>query len=331
MQSLWKTLLVAFAGVGLAATPASASDVRDNARLFSDAAVKQSTDQLERMERETGVPARIETIDSLKGQPLNRVFEQQARRWGKQGVFVLIAKAEKKIEARDFLRFLDKSRRDAIHAAFASGEQRGGLDQGLAQLTESIGKEVRAAGPPAAQRPSNAPKLGRDGRVVRPNPKAAAPQASSGMPILIILGFVIVGVLVLGRLFARNRNYTPPYGSNMPGGPAGPGGMQPGYGPGYGAPGRGGFWSSVLGGLGGAMAGNWIYDQMSGRHHHDPYAGGNMSGDPGAAGPPPDDGTWGGDTGGASWGGDAGGGGDWGGGGGDFGGGDWGGGGDGGW
>ena len=48
--------------------------------------------------------------------------------------------------------------------------------------------------------------------------------------------------------------------------------MGPGYGgPGYGGGGGGGFMSSLFGGIGGAMAGNWLYDQFSGRHH-----GGNV-------------------------------------------------------
>ena len=36
-------------------------------------------------------------------------------------------------------------------------------------------------------------------------------------------------------------------------------------GPGYGR--GGGFFSSVLGGLGGAIAGNWLYNQFSGGSH----------------------------------------------------------------
>jgi uncharacterized protein len=100
--------------------------------------------------------------------------------------------------------------------------------------------------------------------------------------------------------------------------------------------------SSMFGGIGGALAGNWLYDQFSGRHHdssmgqatnYDPTAGAGSPGE--TAGPdyvtPGDGGAdWGGDAGGdvggggGDWGGgDTGGGGDWGGGGG----GDWGGGG----
>ena len=46
----------------------------------------------------------------------------------------------------------------------------------------------------------------------------------------------------------------------------GPGGYYGGGGPATAAGGGGGFFSGLLGGLGGAMAGNWLYDQMSGRH-----------------------------------------------------------------
>ena len=120
--------------------------------------------------------------------------------------------------------------------------------------------------------------------------------------------------------------------------------VQQGYGGGYGgAPaGGGGFMSSMFGGIGGALAGNWLYDQFSGgRHQSTSYDQGTV--DPGVTGSPAETGgtdwvapnetggDWGGgggDTGGGGgdWGGGSadagGGGGDWGGGGGgDFGGG----------
>ncbi len=116
---------------------------------------------------------------------------------------------------------------------------------------------------------------------------------------------------------------------------------------GYGGRG-GGFFSGMLGGLGGALAGNWLYDQFSGRHSNygsaDAASTDYSSGVPGQGGDAivgadddPGGGTsWddgaGADTGGGDWGGGGGdwgggdGGGDWGGGGGDWGGGgggDW--------
>jgi uncharacterized protein len=316
MQAFKKSWLGALAALAVAAGSTAASDVLDTAGLFQPQAVAQAEARLNQIERETGVPARIETIAALDGQPMSRLSEQRARRWGKPGVYVLITRDEKRIEARDFQSFLGKERRGALEAAFAAGARNGGVDKGLAQLVDRVGTEVRAAGPP---RRAGAPPA------ARPAPPNQAPARSSGMPILIILGLVIVGVLLLGRVFGRNRAYTPPYAGDPNQPPGGPGAMpQAGYGPGYGMPQRGGFWSGVLGGLGGAMAGNWLYDQMSGRHHHNPQSPGAFGADAGAAGPPPEgDAVGGGDTGGTSWGGDAGG--DWGGGG-DFGGGDFGGG-----
>jgi uncharacterized protein len=91
--------------------------------------------------------------------------------------------------------------------------------------------------------------------------------------------------------------------------------------------------SSLFGGLGGAMAGNWLYDQFGRHHSADPtsYAPGAEPAPPADAGPDWQDagdggGDWGGGDAGGGGGGDwgGGGGGDWGGGGG---GGDWGGGG----
>ena len=88
---------------------------------------------------------------------------------------------------------------------------------------------------------------------------------------------------------------TPPPGYGQPGygqpgygqpGYGQPGYGQPGYGPGYGPPppqpsGGGGFISGALGGIGGAIAGNILYDKF-GRPHETP-AGGHVEGH--AAGP----------------------------------------------
>ena len=172
-----------------------------------------------------------------------------------------------------------------------------------------------------------------------------------GTFLLIILGIfgVLLVLRLLGGLFGRSAGAGYPnqmggMGMQRPGmGPGGPGYY--GGGGGYGGRG-GGFLSGMLGGLGGAVAGNWLYDQFSGRHgnvnsadavHSGDYAGTADPGgdaivgaddDPAGGASWEDAGTT--DTGGGDWGG---GGGDWGGGGGDWGGGggDWGGGGGGDW
>lgn len=321
---------------------ASASEIRDRAGMFSKEAVRKATAILDRAEEKTRVPTIIETIPTLDGETISNVSLRRAQESRTQGVYVLIARAEHKVEARDAHSFLGADRRKEIETAFTENFSRGksGLDLGLVRGAETIAEkinEVPRRGTNARPAPS-----GRGANVQPAPPGRGAGGGGSGLGAFLLIGAVILGAVLLIRLFSRAAR--PGYGPGMPGGP-GPMPSGPGYGPGgYGAPGyggRGGFWSSMLGGIGGAMAGNWLYDRFSGRHHHDPSIG---NPDPTGGTPDPGAGTtdWGGNPGGTSWsdppdtggGGDWGGGGgsDWGGGGGDVaGGGDWGGGGGGDW
>jgi uncharacterized protein len=294
------------AAIVLLALPAFGSEVRDGARMFRPEAIEKSVELLNKLERETGVPTLIETQTSLDGRSIDEVSQQHARAWGRPGVYVLITQKEHKIQPRDYKSFLGHARRKAIEGSFGEGVRQGGVDAGLQSLANTIREQVLSAG-----RPGAAP---RGGAAAPANGRRGGGGRSSATSILLVLGLVVVGVLVLGRVFGAKRQ-APPYG---------PGGMPGGYGPmqggnmmnpgggGYGpAPARGGFWSGMLGGLGGAVAGNWLYDQMSGRHHgHQDLGSSPGMMDPGS---PADD--WGGDAGGGDWGG--GGGGDFGGGGGD--------------
>jgi uncharacterized protein len=289
------------------ALPAAAGEVRDDARLFSDDARRQAEAVLDRLERETGTPVLIQTVESLDGASMDRALEKAATRWGKRGVFVLIARKESKIEVNSFREYLGRDRERRIYEALVAAFRAGDFDQGLERAVARIDEAAREVPPPSpratARRGAPAPPAPRQGE-----------GGSSGMPILMILGLVLLGVFVLGRLFNRRPAYGPGPG------PFGAPGMG---GPGYG--GGGGFFSGILGGLGGALAGNWIYDQMTGRHHHGGEAGPII--DPTLGESAPTEADWGGGVGGDWGGGDTGGdwgggvGGDWGGG--DTGGGDW--------
>jgi uncharacterized protein len=239
-------------------------------------------------------------------------------------------------------RIVPIDKRHAIRQAFIDEFQKKDFDGGLAAGVRAIehalqGVEAvpRGAGVPPAPRAPAA----HGGNI----PRGAAAPNTLGTFLLIGLGIVAVLVVLrlLGGLFGRAQGGYPNQmggmGMQRPG--AGPGG--PGYygGPGYGGRG-GGFFSGLLGGLGGALAGNWLYDQMAGRHGHSTSAGAGIPGEDTPAGLPDqgddaivgaeDDGGRGGswddgggsDTGGGDWGGGDAGGGDWGGGGGDWGGGD---------
>lgn len=304
---------------------AGAASIRDDARLFGAEAVRQAEATLSRIERENQLTTTIETVDSLDGESVDDVALRHARRSGTQGIFILIAKQEKKIDVRSsraYVRSFPSSRLGAIRNAFIRGFKTNDFDAGLTQGVETLATEVesaRAENGGVLRAPAGAP-------VPRGGPIRGRPRPGAfGVGSLLGIGLAIIAVLFVLRLLGglMGGGYRGGYPGR--GGPMGMG--QPGYGqPGYGR--GGGFWSSMFGGIGGALAGNWLYDQFSGRHHGSQYEGSSYEGSQDATGGGDDwssggnaSGDWGGggDSGGGDWGG--GGGGDWGGGGG--GGGDW--------
>lgn len=297
--------------LGSLVSVAEASSVRDRAGMFSPSAARKAEEQLNRIERVNRIPTTIETIESLDGQALLEVARREAERSRTEGLFILIPRKEHKIEvlsSRAYRNSMNIERLNTIREAFIDDFKQGRFDEGLMNGVLAIDSQVSSArGSNGSLRQGNAPLPGHRVPVNQ--------RRGSGIGTLFSLGLLIVGGLLLMRVIGSifGRGYASGPGTMMGGSGYGYGGGGPGYG------GRGGFWSSVLGGIGGAMAGNWIYDQMSGRRHDSgPYVdSGALGGD--------DYSPSGGDdwSGGASAGGDWGGsdGGDWGGGGGDFGGG----------
>ncbi len=76
-------------------------EVRDRAGLFGADAIASAKGELQRVARETGASIIIETVDSLEGKPADRVavgLITARRRSGIRGIFLLIARKERKLE-----------------------------------------------------------------------------------------------------------------------------------------------------------------------------------------------------------------------------------------
>lgn len=332
------------AAIALAATVAGAAEVRDRAGMFSAQAVQKAESQLSRAEKQSGVPIVIETIDAIpdlpadanakaKGRAINALAEKRDREIGDQGIYILLSKKDRVLSnvlIRERLAgVLPEATRLKIRESFVEPFKAGDYDGGLLAAASAIDSALPDS-PVAARRGENARRLVPVGGAA-PAGRQGAGEAQFGLGTLLLIGGGILGVLFVVRLLSGSLGNRGGYPQGMPGPGAGPGMGGPGYGPGmggpgYGAPGYGGrgggFFSGMLGGLGGAIAGNWIYDQFSGRHsqgHHTdasgytPMGGDNYGGD-GIIGGNDDGGQGGswGDSGGGDWGG---GGGDWGGGG----------------
>lgn len=325
---------------------ASAAEIRDKAGMFSPEAVRKAEADLARLEKEYDVPVTIETIPSLDGQEIARVLDKHAEAVGTEGVYILIPQEEHKLLAeasKHYREHLNRSRMTAVQNAFLGQFKQKNFDAGLVQGVEKLGSVFSDAKGDAGGsiRQKSAPNARRGG-VAAPVRQAPVRRNSSGgfsLLWLIVGGLALFFLFrIIGSLF-RAMSGGNQYGGGMMGGRGyGPGPGGPGYGGGYGgAPaGGGGFMSSLFGGIGGAMAGNWLYDKMSGGHQGGGYV--DQTGYDAGSAPVEDAGPeWGGSSADAGdWGGggvaDNSGGGDWGGGGGDWGGGggggDWGGGGD---
>lgn len=316
--------------------------VRDGAAMFTPEAVAKADEALDALRRRTNWGAAIETVASLKGRPRREAADTNARASKVHGLYVLISKGDKTIDAvpshsaeATFTRDRIKSIDDAVTSAFKAGD----FDKGLTDAVATIRRDAEAGSPsiarapvvvksdePAPPRPSVPAAIPPAIPPATPAAQPAANEAGSALPVLLVVGgVVLMGLWLLSKLFRRSGaapQQQPGYGYPQ-GQPVAQPGPRPGYGPqmppapggygpppapgyGYGPPppqqgggGMGGMVTGALGGLGGALAGNLLYDQMTHRHEgqgpaHNtggvvPPAGSNWPpANTGAGAPPPE-------------------------------------------
>jgi glc operon protein GlcG len=117
------------------------SDIRDSADLFGDKAIAGAKRQIELIEQKYGVPVVIETIESLRGQPMDDVAVQHARQAAGHGVYVLASRRDHKLEvlvSSAFKTRIPEAKRLAIRNAFVEGFKEGDFDAGLQSGIQTI-------------------------------------------------------------------------------------------------------------------------------------------------------------------------------------------------
>jgi uncharacterized protein len=343
-MSVPSRLLVALilAGLLAAAAPAAAVPprVNDEAKFFSDEAIDNANRVISQIDRQYHRGLLIETVAAVP-QDLQAQLDESGKekffeKWAAErvekaelkGIYVLICKNPSHIQVA-----IDKATRQK---AFTHDDRSQMLrkvlplmkekkyDDALSTMVDFVRSTLNSRAALLRTGPVESP-LGGPEPLPPPRPtNVIRPQASGGMsPMgwIVVAAVVFLGFwLVMTILRAIGRGFG---GGAGPGGPVGPGGPG-GYG--YGG-GGGGFLSSMLGGVFGAAAGNWLYDSFRGGGHSNAFGDSQNAGSFGSneAPPPgnePGSGDFSGDSGGGGdFGSDSGGGGDFGGGGGDFGGG----------
>ena len=207
-----------------------------------------------------------------RGRAIDELALDRDKKIHDEGIYLLLSKNDhvmSHVLVRERLTpVLPVEKRDAIRDAFIKGFKNGeDFDGGLIKGAQAI--ETALAG--VAARHAVVAHDGGGARAEHPVGGRRMPargHSTLGTFLMIILG--IFGVLLVLRLIGGlfNRSAGQGYGAAGMGMPRPGMGGGPGYygGPGYGGRG-GGFFSGMLGGLGGALAGNWLYDQFSGGRH----------------------------------------------------------------
>ncbi len=250
------------------ATVAHAVEIKDDAGFFSQKALAAANARLAELKKERGTEVRIETFKTVPGGKADEVarMDRAARdkffaKWARdraigenaKGIFILICKQPGHVQIEE-----DKEMRNRgfginewaeLREKLVGGFRHKEFDKALLASVDYIAETMKNAKPHAER---GAPAAGThrgEQHVVRHENRDAGQQAPQGRSMswigwVILFVVILLGVRLIGALF-----------SGFGGGPGG------GYGPGgYG--GGGGFMGSLMTGMLGAFAGNWLYHQF---------------------------------------------------------------------
>jgi hypothetical protein len=332
-----------------AASTVSAVEVKDDAHFFSADTLSAANARIEKLKdtyhRDVIVETYPDIPDKLKPQykPENKNeffatwYRDRARELRVNGIYILICKnpahlqvgASSDLYKQGFTTADRDQLRNTLLSKFKSKEYDAGLMDSLGFISNRFDEmsktHATTAKPGSSGYPPATGSRGSSGST------SGSSSGGTGLGwfswLLILGGAFIVLRLILGAF--RRAAYSRGGGPGGPGGygPGGPGYGGPGYGGGGPGPGGGGFFSSMLGGLFGGVAGNWLGNRWlgGGSSHEAPPMGGSGSQAPedygstgGDFGPGDNGGGGGGDFGGGDFGGGGGGDSGGGGGGGDF-------------
>jgi len=240
--------------------------VRDQAGLFSSAATQQAEKGINQIynqfrkellvEAFAGVPAgRVTDYERDRESFFTSFLQERAREARVDGVYLMILKEAPPHNFRIQVgagratrqQLFRQADQDQVVKAVKEGLRSGDYDRALRNAVAAVGDAFRrnasgslAAAPPTRHSPASGYQTEKS-------------QSSSWTSYLLWAGLILVGVMVISALFRRVGRAVS--------GPPGTAGM-----PGTGVGGGGGLFSSLFGGIAGAMAGSWLYDRFFGHH-----------------------------------------------------------------
>jgi uncharacterized membrane protein YgcG len=270
---------------------AAVAEVRDEAHFFSADAVTQASETIKEIKQQYKKDLLIETIrqlpdgkrdeasssdEKVKGRFFANWAVERARAEGVNGIYVLITREPGHVEVvvgNQTRTVFPDEERHRLAQVLLTHFKRKEFDEGLLAAVKDV-RSVLAKAPSAA---TAAPVPVHPNRPTHNQPPPRGRAGGSWLGWLGIGLAIVLGIWLLSAVLRALSGKQPqPIGAGYGGpGPYGPG-PYGGYG-GYGT--GGGFFSNLMGGLFGAAAGSWLYDQFSGGHSH--FGGfGPMGGSP---------------------------------------------------
>jgi uncharacterized membrane protein YgcG len=235
------------------------SAIEDGGHFFSPAAIAEGNRIIEEIHRETRPPKDVAVVTVTKlgsgvGSP-RELAEHLFRERSMDGLLVFAVKEPGRLEVvvgRHTAERFPVADRDEMVPVMLDRFKKKEFDEGLLAGLRFAREKLVAAFPAAGERV--AARGAPHGELVD--------QRGGGLPAWAWILILLAGVWVVMAIVRASRQ------PQVPGAPPAGGAYPPSYG--YGG---GGFGRSLLGGLFGAMAGQWLYDRMTGRDETLAYGG----------------------------------------------------------
>lgn len=264
LMAMLTLLLTAFLGwtVPSAAAPSTTLFVDDSGKFFRDATIKELTSRIERIKNATGKEVYVVTVGKLTGKTIDEAAVEFGQTHQVNGIVIYISKEPSKLAVKvgtNTARLITNEKKLMVRDTMLQAFKEKRFDDGILQAVGLLENQMR-------HKP-----VGMTTGHNQQTPIQVEPKRAKGTNWLLLLLLIGGGFLILRMILRAISGGQAQQG--LPGGTPPGLGAQPGVAPG----GGGGFMNSLLGGLGGAMIGNWLFNSFSG-HHNDSVSAGTMTG-----------------------------------------------------